>query len=80
MNDTFTEVTIGGRYEYEAEIMVHITSDHRIIRAYTYKSDIPYLRKDWIGEPSKNELFVNLTDKALSSKGLLRSAIAKLKK
>jgi hypothetical protein len=79
MNDTYTEVTVwhGGD---SPEIMVHVTPDNRVIRAYVYKSDLPFVNKNWIGKPCRNPLFVDLNDKALASKGLRRSAIAQLKR
>lgn len=78
MESTFTEVTVVWN---DAEIMVHLPPDcGKILRAYTFERDKGYLSPDWIGEKSSNPVFRHLTAKACASRGLLRRAIAELKR
>ena len=53
-------------YEYgEAEIMVHVAdlaSPDRIIRAYAYVKDVKGMPRKWLGRPSRNALFINLSN------------------
>lgn len=53
-------------YEYgEAEVMVHIgdpASPDRMMRAYAYVKDVKGMPRKWLGKPSRNALFVNLSN------------------
>lgn len=69
----FTEYTINlqwsdkrpwekGYVEGIAEIMVHIDTNGKIIRAYTYKRDTGGMPKAWLSHKvPKNDLFIDLT-------------------
>lgn len=62
---SFAEITIT-MPRLEAEVMIHIDKSRDILSAYTYRNDTKYLEPEWIGEPTQNPLFVDLTDSFIS--------------